>query len=109
MEHTTAGTQLKLLVDLKVESTQVAMTDYDFVARFFTYRNRYVDVPKEAMIETDDGCYIAIVDTTALGEGEIQCEVEAHLPDSDAMGGYRVERATLRTGIHLRRSIYELS
>ncbi len=100
MERTNTGTQLKFALGLQCAGLD--MDEYDFTARFFTYSDSYVDVRKSDMVR-DGSAYVAVVDTSFLGEGEVRVTVTARIPDEDVSGGTRREIATTGTGVVLRR------
>lgn len=89
-----AGTELKLNVHAE-PIDGLHMEDYDFEVRFYTYSNKYVDVKKEDMIQSDADNYIALVDTTVLSGGELKAEMTGYIPDDDYDDGYRTEKAEI--------------
>lgn len=93
------GTELKINVSIEpIDGTH--MSDYDFICRFYIYTNRYVDVKKSEMIKLDNDNYVALVDSTAIGVGQIKMQVTAFIPDADfADDGVRTEIETVNTGI----------
>ncbi|MCD8282388.1 MAG: hypothetical protein LUC22_03930 [Prevotella sp.] len=99
MDITNLGTQLKLAI--RIQLAGLAMDEMDFTCRFYTYTDKYIDITRDEMV-VDNGCYIAVVDTRWLSEGELWLRTTAVVPDEDA-GGTRTEISTIRTGIHLKK------
>lgn len=99
------GTELKFNVSI-TPMNDVHMDDYDFECTFYPYvrsgkvnHKKSVVVTKAEMIRVDADNYIACVDTTVIGAGEIMLRVAAHLPDEEMPGdGLRTEIVSLSTG-----------
>lgn len=53
------------------------------------------------MVRVDENNYIAIIDTSLLGKGEIKSVLTAYVPDSDMPDGKRTEVISQQTGILL--------
>ena len=51
------------------------------------------------MIYVDDDNYMACIDSSKLGVGEIKVRITAQVPDKDFDDGYRQEVVTATTGI----------
>lgn len=97
---TNVGTDLK--VNVHVEPIGgITMDDYDFTCDFYCYSNRRVTVTKGDMLRTDESNYIALVDSTHIGQGEITMRITAEIPDGDFHDGLRTEIGTVKTGIIL--------
>ena len=93
---TVVGTEIKFAITLDLPAP-LTMEKVDFTATFYCLRDR-LEIKKEEMIRQDDGSYIAIVDTSKIGAGEVKCDIEAQLPDSQCADGFRTERIRLTTG-----------
>ena len=92
------GTELKINIHID-QLDNYKMKDIDFVCRFFIYADKYIELTKEEMIHVDDDNYMACVDSSKLGVGEIKVRITAQIPDSDFDDGYRQEVVTATTGI----------
>lgn len=94
------GTELK--INVHVEPIDgFHMSDYDFTCRFYIYANRYVELGKSEMIRMDDDNYIACIDSSKLGTGNIMMRIMAYIPDADFSDGFRTEVETVSTGIRI--------
>lgn len=96
------GSEIKINVNVEPHGVY-HLADYDFKCRFYTTANNKVEVNKSEMIKFDNDNYIACIDTTKLGNGEVMLLFEAHLPDKDFADGYRTEIARLSTGVTIQR------
>ena len=74
------------------------LSEYDFECTFFCNQKSKVTIKKDAMQKVDDNTYLAMVDTTKIGSGEIMMEMKAYIPDSRWEGGKRIEIARIGTG-----------
>lgn len=96
------GTELKINVRLD-RLDGYRMSDLDFTCEFFVYNTSKVTVKKEQMIKADDDNYVACIDTSKLGSGQIKCRVTVYIPDADFADGLRKEIETVSTGITITR------
>lgn len=96
------GSEIKINVNVEPHGVY-HLSDYDFKCRFYTTQRSFIDVTKQEMIKLDNDNYIACIDTTRLGNGEVLLVFEAHLPDNDFADGYRTEIARLSTGVTIQR------
>lgn len=96
MSDTLTGTTIKVQVDLKSE---VSMHDMLFHCDFCTNPSHRVRVEKDDMIVTEQGEYIAIVDTTGMASGNLRIYADAQVPDSDCPGSMRRELLYVETDI----------
>lgn len=84
------GTELKINVHVEpIGGTR--MSEYDFTCVFYVYKNKCLEVRKRDMTKVDDDNYIANVDTTKIGAGNLKMRFEAEIPDSDMNDGFRRE------------------
>lgn len=83
----------------------LTMDDYDFECDFYVYPNRKITVPKRDLLRKGEDDYIAVVDTSATGEGELMMKVTAMIPDDDCPGGMRKAMAGCPTGIKIRKGL----
>lgn len=96
------GTELK--INVHVEPIDgFHMSDYDFTCRFYIYANRYVELSKSEMIRMDDDNYIACIDSSKLGTGNIMMRIMAYIPDADFSDGFRTEVETVDTMVIIRK------
>ncbi|WP_296122606.1 hypothetical protein [uncultured Bacteroides sp.] len=96
------GTELK--INVHVEPIDgFHMSDYDFTCRFYIYANRYVELGKSEMIRMDDDNYIACIDSSKLGTGNIMMRIMAYIPDADFSDGFRTEVETVDTMVIIRK------
>lgn len=96
------GTELKINVHLD-RLDGYRMSDLDFTCEFFVYNTSKVVVTKDEMVKADDDNYVACIDTSKLGAGQIKCRVTAIIPDADFADGLRTEIETVSTGITITR------
>lgn len=96
------GTELK--INVHVEPIDgLHMADYDFACLFYVHSGKFVEVRKNEMQRVDDDNYVALVDTSKTGPGEIVMRITARIPDSDFPDLLRTEVASCSTGITIRR------
>ena len=67
------------------------MSEYDFTCVFYAYKNKCLEINKREMVKVDDDNYIAKVDTSKIGAGNLKMRFEAEIPDSDMNDGFRRE------------------
>lgn len=94
------GTELKVNVHID-EVDGIKMSDMDFTCTFFIYPQRNEIIEKSSMVKADEENYVAIVDSSKLGKGLIQCKIAVDIPDSDFPDGFRKEIVTVPTGIYI--------
>lgn len=99
------GTEVKINVNIE-PINGVHMSEYDFSFTFYTHNGARGNIKKgivlikEDLIKADDDNYIAIVDTSNMGAGEIMCRITAYIPDEDIIDDQiRTEIVELPTGI----------
>jgi hypothetical protein len=95
-----SGTQLKLNIHIDPLGTLHA-SDYDFECKFFVFQKKSITVTKEEMVKVDDDNYLAIVDTTTLGIGNLHITITANVPDDDFEGRLRKEVICVPTNINI--------
>ena len=54
------------------------------------------------MIRIDEDNYVAVIDSSLIGRGEIRVQTTVLIPDTDCDGGIRTEIYTEQTGIKIR-------
>lgn len=96
------GTQLKINVHFD-EIDGYNMDSYDFKCEFYTQKGKSVTVDKSSMTRIDSQNYLAIVDTTVTGYGDVFMRATAYIPDTDCPDGRRVEVSGCSTGITIAR------
>lgn len=74
------------------------LSAYDFSCDFFCNMKSRLTIKKSEMTKVDDNTYLAMVDTSKIGSGEIMMEMKANIPDTRWEGGYRIEIARIGTG-----------
>ena len=84
------GTELKINVHVEPIGG-IRMSEYDFTCVFYVYNNKCLEVRKRDMVKADDDNYIANVDTSKIGAGNLKMRFEAEIPDSDMNDGLRKE------------------
>lgn len=94
---TSLGTVYKLNVNIELPGN-LTMDDVDFTSEFFVWRET-VEVKKADMIRLDESNYIAVLDSSLIGRGEIKNRTTVMIPDNDIMGGFRREVYMEETGI----------
>ena len=100
MQYVVLGTELK--INIHAEPIDgLSMDDYDFSCAFFVYRNRTASVSKSDMVRVDKDNYIAMIDTSVLGCGNLRIRMTAYVPDSNFKDMLRTEIAEARTDINL--------
>lgn len=95
------GTEIKLNINIQ-PIRDITMDNYDFNLEVSSpYSANPVIVEKKDMVRVDENNYIAIIDTSLLGKGEIKSVLTAYVPDSDMPDGKRTEVISQQTGILL--------
>lgn len=84
------GTELKINVHVEPIGG-IRMSEYDFTCMFYVYKNKVLEVKKQEMVKVDEDNYIAKVDTSKIGAGNLKMRFEAEIPDSDMNDGFRRE------------------
>lgn len=78
------------------------MDNYDFSCVFYTSAKgeySYIDIPKSSMKKIDSDNYVACLNTSNIGVGELRNKVTAYIPDGDFEDGFRTEISDVYTGI----------
>ena len=94
------GTQLKLNIHIDPLGL-LHMSDYDFECKFFVFQKRAITIAKSEMVQIDQDNYIAIIDTAALGIGNLHMTLTAQIPDADFEGVSRKEIVCVPTNIDI--------
>lgn len=94
------GTEYK--INIKMEPLgEVHLTDCDFNARFYVGPTLYQVITKDDMIYVDDDNYLALVDSSQTGKGNLMARLTVEIPDADFGDGRRTEVQVLNTGIFI--------
>lgn len=96
------GTVVKLNINVEPIDGQ-HLKDMKFSCAFYVSPSKKIILDKSEMIEYDEDNYIAIVDSSLIGAGEIKCRLEASISDPDCPDGWRKEIVTFSTRIKLER------
>lgn len=96
---TDLGTIYKL--NIHIEGLPLAMDDVEFSCKFWTFKES-VTLRKNEMIRIDEENYVAVIDSSLIGRGEIRVQTTVLIPDTDCDGGIRTEIYTEQTGIKIR-------
>ena len=73
------------------------MDDYDFEVHIFCSPKRVLVIQKNDAIRIDENDYVVIVDSEAIGTGEVKCVIVAQIPDEDFDDGLRKEVVSVNT------------
>lgn len=92
------GTELKLNIGIEPIGG-LTMDEYDFSIEVYCFQNKAIKFGKADTIRVDANNYMVLVDTSALGAGELKCKVTAQIPDGDFKDGIRTEIAYVDTNI----------
>lgn len=87
------GTEYKISIHLD-EIDGYHMSDYDFEASVYVFKNKEVKIGKQEMKREDDDNYLLVIDTEkamVIGRGAVNVEVTAYVPDADFGDGTRTE------------------
>jgi hypothetical protein len=103
-ENIIIGTELKININID-PIEDLTMDEYDFKAVFYSHSSRQKEIKKEEMIRIDKNNYVALVDSTNLGAGELRCKIIAYLPDDDFPDNTRTEVVCIDTGINIIKAI----
>lgn len=94
------GSELKININIE-PMINLHMNDYDFICYFYVNQNRSLTVSKDQMKKIDDDNYVAMIDTSRIGVGELKVKVTAYIPDTDFDDSLRTEISTVNTGIQI--------
>lgn len=83
------GTQFVINVDME-PMDGLHMADVDFKARFYVSQNKALELEKSSMIKVDEDNYLALVDSTLVGRGQIKYRLFVNVPDDNWEGGHRL-------------------
>lgn len=92
------GTEIKINVHVE-PIDNYHMEDYDFTCTFYIIGKRSVSLKKVDMIRIDKDNYIACIDSTKVGYGNLMMRIVAYIPDNDFNDLLRTEVAAVNTGI----------
>ena len=83
------GTQFVINVNM-TPMDGVHMSDVEFKAKFYVYQNKVLEVDKVDMVKVDEDNYLAFVDSTKVGKGQIKYRLFVDVPDENWEGGTRL-------------------
>ena len=83
----------------------VTMDDYDFSLEVYCSQKRVVTISKKDLIRMDSENYVALIDTSELGAGDIKCKVIAYIPDWDFPDKTRTEISVYETDIQVYKNL----
>lgn len=99
------GTELKLNVNIN-SMGDVHASGYNFTVDFFCSTKKVKSYAKEDLLPIDDDNFIALLDTTDVGAGELKCRITAYIPDEDfADDGTRTEVLDIITDYNIVKSL----
>ena len=75
-------TELKLNIEIKPMG-EIHASSYDFKVEFYCSTKRVKTITKEELLPIDDDNFIALLDTSEVGAGELKCKITAYIPDED--------------------------
>lgn len=84
------GTEIKYNIHIAPVGN-LSMDNYDFIVEFFCNPRKVVALRKERLIRIDEDNYVARVDSSALGNGDVKLKITASIPDNDFEDGIRTE------------------
>jgi hypothetical protein len=97
-KNSISGSQVKLNIHIDPLG-DLHMEDYDFECKFYIFPKRFIIISKSEMAKIDSDNYVALVDTTDLGVGQLHMQLTAYLPDYDFPTTTRKEIACVDTGV----------
>jgi hypothetical protein len=83
------GTQFVINVNM-TPMNGVHMADVDFKAKFYVYTSKVLELDKSVMVKVDEDNYLAFVDSTKVGKGQIKYRLFVKVPDENWESGYRI-------------------
>jgi hypothetical protein len=83
------GTQFVINVNM-TPMNGVHMADVDFKAKFYVYTNKVLELDRSVMVKVDEDNYLAFVDSTKVGKGQIKYRLFVKVPDENWESGYRI-------------------
>lgn len=84
------GSKIKVNVSIPAIDS-ITMDNYDFEVVLFCYPNKSLLLRKEELIRVDESNYVARLDTTLVGEGDLKAKITAYIPDGDFEDRVRTE------------------
>lgn len=94
------GSELKLNVTADLPGG-LHLADVDFYCDFMASMGKHRIVKSEmTMLDSDN--YVAIINTSKTGSGELHMRLHVKLPDADMPDGVRNEIITIPTGIGIK-------
>ncbi len=77
------------------------LEDLDFDCVFSADPNKKVILGKEQLVEIDEDNYVAMLDSTKLGEGVVRCMLRMEIPDAHFPGGIMKKWLDLVSNTHI--------
>ena len=93
------GSEFKINVSMDpIDGNSMSNT---FFKCIFYCGDKSITLDKDDMIQVDDNNYVAPLDSSKLGIGNIKIRYDVDIPDEDFDDGYRHEIAIINTGINI--------
>lgn len=98
MQYIINGTEIK--INIHAEPIDgISMYDYDFFCEFYSHPDRKTRLLKSEMIYVDNDNYIARIDSSIIGCGNLRVRMTAFIPDTNFNDSLRTEIAEYTTDI----------
>lgn len=94
-----SGTQIKLNIHID-PLRGLHMESYDFECKFYIFPKRAIVLKKEDLVPVDQDNYLALIDTSDMGIGQLHLTLTAYIPDED-FETTRKEVVCVNTGINI--------
>lgn len=92
------GTEYKINIGMQAIG-DIHLSDCELTAIFYVNTVKTQVIQKEEMVVVDDDNYIALVDSSLTGAGELKARITVEIPDADFDDGKRTEVVVVNTGI----------
>jgi hypothetical protein len=99
-QKTVEGTSMRFVVTLDLMDGSITADDADFTCVFYIYSNRVRTFRKAEMQRMDENSYALTLDTTGMGQGRVQYQIDVTMPDGrrEILKGQTFE--TIYDGLH---------
>ena len=98
-ENIIQGSEFKINVNMDpIDGNSMSNT---FFKCIFSCGDKSITLDKDDMIQVNDNNYVAPLNSSKLGIGNIKIRYEVDIPDEDFDDGYRHEIAIINTGINI--------
>lgn len=94
------GTEYKINVSM-TPIGEVHLEDCDFTAVFYVTPSKNLEIKKNEMKQVDGNNFIALVDSSFIGSGELKMRITIELPDADFDDGKRRVVKVVNTNINI--------